>query len=198
MANLSDAFGKIIVHKVAEEFVEFLNAVQGEGSYYLLADRGDYDNIELIDEDNSMEFQFSTAGRWAYNTNLEGYLEGKWLQDEERKPHYDKFIESLRAKGGSIVIEYYDSDTAMDWMGEGVATLEVVDGEVSLRDDFESTNITIKGFAEQQGESEYWALEYIYGDEVSDAYNKYAEECKEKGVEPVEAEKWFETIYEEE
>lgn len=205
MANLSDAFGIIRVDRVAKEFIEYLKAVQGEESqaYYVLADYYDFKDL-VIDEDNNIEFKFSANGRWAYYNNLEGYLEGSWMQNEEDKPHHDKLLEAILKNNGMIEVEYSDSDTAMDWMSSGVYTVEVVDGEVSFSSSEQSEELTITGFAEHQGFSEWEALDYIYGDEVSDKYNEYYEEWKKdhefiEGVsEPSGPAEWYDNEYQEE
>ena len=198
MANLSDAFGDIIVEKVGKEFIEYLKTVQGDDqAYYLLVDMDQLERAE-VDEDGDLSLSFSTAGRWAYSNNIEGYLKGEWMHDDDKKEAYEKFSKALIAKNGVIDISYTDSDTAMDWMGTGNYRISVLDGALSISDSFEEERITLTGFAELQGEDAYWALGYIYGEEVCEVYDKYVDECKEKGVEPVEVDKWYDTIYESE
>lgn len=201
MANLSDAFGDVIIEKVGKEFLEFIYKVQGDDAYYTLVDKYDVkDNVP--DKDGDLKFSFGTSGRWAYSNNVEGYLNGTWMgNNEKEKKAYAKFISALKKKNGSVTIEYTDSDTAMDWMGTGVATLSVIDGEVSFHDDFESETITISGYAKLNGDDEHWALEYIYGEEVGEEYDKYVEKWKQeheykKGdSEPAGPDEWFTNDY---
>lgn len=201
MANLSDAYGTITVTKVGKEFIEFVKQAQDKDAYYVLVDEESLDDAK-VQENGDLSFSFSTSGRWNYGNNIEGYLDGKWLQTrEELKAAYDNFIEALEKKKGEVTVEYQDSDTAMDWMGDGVATLRVIAGDVLFVDDFSSTDITIPKFAEAQGESEYWALSYIYGDEVSDKYDKYVDEWnknnefKEGDTEPAGPAEWYDNEY---
>lgn len=191
MANLSDAYGKITVEKVAKEFVEYLNVAQGAGAYYLLCEDSQY-KYANIDEDNSMSFAFSSFGRWNFGSNLEGYLDGNWMQSDEEKAAYNKFIEALTEKEGRVLVEYHDSDPAMGWMGEGVAQLEVVDGAIRFQEEFTDKELTISSFAKSHNSSQEWALEYIYGEEAAEEYDKYVKIAKN----PVTPEEWFNSIYE--
>ena len=200
MANLSDAFGNIIVQKVGKEFLEFLRTVQDKDAYYTLVSNLD----DLIpDDDGDIEFDISDSGRWAYENNIDGYLNGEWMQGEDDKKAYDKFIAAIKEKDGVVSIEYQDSDTAMDWMGSGYAELSSNNGEISYSKDFTEERITIERFAEQQGETQEWALEYIYGDEVADKYYKYVDEWKkthdfiEGREEPACPEEWYNNEYQE-
>ena len=182
----------ITVEKVGHELKEFLSAVQKD-AYYLLVD--DVDNL-TPDSDGDVEFTFGAGGRWSYENNLRGYLEGDWMNGEKEKKAYNKFIRALKKKDGLVSIEYTDSDTSMDWMGSGRFDMFVdEDKTVQFSHEFNEEPVTIERFAESQGESTRWALEYIYGDEVADLYDKYAEKAGKEAVEP---EVWFETIYEEE
>lgn len=201
MANISDAYGTFEVEKVGQEFLDFVKVAQGKNAYYLLIDEEDL-NLAKVDDDGNLRLSFSTGGRWSYSTNLEGYLDGKWLQSEEdQKTAYANLIEAIEKKNGSITVEYQDSDTAMDWMGSGLATLRAVDGTVQFIDNFESEEITISKFAQAQGESEYWALEYIYGDEVADQYGQYYDnwkkdhEFKKGESEPAGPSEWYDNEY---
>lgn len=137
MANLSDAYGKITAEKCGKEFLEFLHSVQGEGTqaYYKLAEVDDFKGV-IVNSENTVSFGFSTFGRWQYLNNLEGFLEGKWLQDENDKKAYLKFAGALVAKNGRVIVDYSDSDEAMGWKGEGVAVLEVVEGTLRFTDEF--------------------------------------------------------------
>lgn len=198
MANISDAFGTFTVEKVGNDLVEFLKTVQGDATqaYYLLVD--DLDNLNP-DSDGDVEFEFATGGRWAYSTNIEGYLMGNWMNGDVEKKAYDKFIKAFKKKNGLLSIEYKDSDCAMDWMGDGVFQMEVgEDGEIQFSDTWDEESITIPAFAEMNGETLYWALEYLYGDEVATLYGNYADELDKKGEKPAEPDVWYETIYEEE
>ena len=201
MANLSDAFGTVRVDGVGKEFLEFLDAVQGteEKAYYKLVDIEDYREVEP-DEKNNLEFKFQTFGRWSYGANLEGYLRGEWMNGESRGA-WEKLIDALRDSGGFIEVDYKDSDTAMDWMGDGVAVLRVSSeygGDIEFHDSFESENITLEKYAEQQGFTEYEALEYVYGDEVADKYKEYCDAEEAKGNTPAKPDTWYESIYEDE
>lgn len=191
MANISDGYGTVVVERVGQDLKDFLAVVQKE-AYYLLFD--DIENVE-VDNNGNAEFQFAAGGRWNYETNLRGYLEGEWMNSEEEKKAYNKFIRAFKKKDGLICVEYTDNDTAMDWMGEGQYNMSVCEKEIIFDHNFDSENITISKFAEANGESEYWALEYIYGDEVATQYDEYAKKAGKDAVEPGE---WFETIYESE
>lgn len=191
MANVSDGYGDVRVDRVGQELKDFLTVVQ-DGAYYYLFD--DVENIEVTPNGNA-EFTFGSGGRWNYEANIRGYLEGEWMNGEKEKEAYDKFIDAFKKKNGKITIEYTDSDTAMDWMGEGIYQMSVEEGEIQYTHSFKEERITLERFAEQNGESLEWALEYIYGDEVAEAYAKYK---KEKGELAVGADVWYDTIYEEE
>jgi hypothetical protein len=207
MANCSDAFGTIRVERVGREFLEFLTIVQGDDSdaYYTLVDREDIRSAKP-DKDGNLEFPFSTSGRWAYQNNIEGYLKGGWMNEGEKQGKaYSQFIAALKTKNGLVEIDYTDSDTAMDWMGTGGVSMSVEDGEVSFAEGFEEESITITGFAELQGESEEWALEYLYGEDVSEKYEKYLDDWREghkapefKGMEPASPDEWYTNEYKEE
>lgn len=195
MANISDAYGTITVERAGQDLVYFLKVVQ-EKAYYILID--DVDNL-TADSDGYVEFTFGAGGRWSYNTNIQGYLLGDWMNGEKEKEAYDKFIKAFKEKKGLLVIEYSDSDVAMNWMGKGFFQMGVDDdGEIEFSDNFEEEEVTIKALAEANGEDTYWALEYIYGEEVSEKYDEYAEKCEKEGKEPATPEVWFESIYEEE
>ena len=184
---------------MGKEFLEFLDAVQGTDAYYVLADKSDYEDVKP-DEKNNLEFNFQTSGRWSYGNNLEGYLNGAWMNNENQGA-WEKLIDALRDSGGCIEVDYKDSDTAMDWMGEGVAVLRVSSeegGGIEFNDSFESENITLEKYAEQQGFTEYEALEYVYGDEVADKYKEYCDAQEAKGHTPANPDTWYDTEYQEE
>ena len=191
MANISDGYGDVTVERVGQDLKDFLAVVQKD-AYYLLFD--DFENIE-VDENGNAEFIFGAGGRWNYETNLRGYLEGEWMTGEKEKKAYNKFIRAFKKKDGLISVEYSDSDTSMDWMGSGEYNMSVCDGELLFEHDFNEEPVTIARYAEINGESTRWALEYIYGDEVSDEYDKYAEKAGKVAVTP---EVWYDTIYEQE
>lgn len=193
MANISDAFGDITVTKVGKEFLKFINEVQKD-AYYLLCDSPD----GVPDENGDISFPFGAGGRWSYENNIDGYLKGDWMSGDKEKKAYDKFIKALIKKEGSISIDYQDSDTSMDWMGDGVFEMTVKDGQVVFSQNFQSEGITLRRFAEVNGEDLYWALEYIYGDEVAEKYGEYEDKLKKEGKEPVDPGVWYDTIYEEE
>lgn len=195
MANLSDAYGTVRVSRAGKEFVEFVKAVQGPDAYYLLVDSIDNEP----DSENDLEFTFGANGRWAYEANLDGYLGGEWMKEDAESEAYGKLLEDLKRTGGSIEIEYTDSDTATDWMGEGLATLRVAeDGTIEYNNDFNSEPITVTRYADQQGLTEFEALDYLYGDEVSDKYLEYIEKWKEehKSTDGMpEPNEWYESTH---
>lgn len=192
MANISDGYGTITVEKVGHELKEFLSVVQKD-AYYLLID--DVDNLNP-DSNGDVEFTFGAGGRWNYESNIRGYLEGDWMSGEKEKKAYNKFVRALKKKDGMVCIEYTDSDVGMDWMGSGRFDMFVdEDKTVQFSHEFEEEPVTIERYAEVNGETTRWALEYIYGDEVADKYDKYAEKAGKEAVEP---EVWFSEIYEEE
>lgn len=203
MANCSDAFGTITVKAVGKEFVEFLKTVQ-EGAYYTLTRDENLEDLELEDD---MEFEFCSDGRWAFSSNTDGYLNGDWMDNDDKcRDAYAKFIAAMKEKNGLVRIDYQDSDTAMDWMGYGYAELSVDDdGEICYSQDFIEERITLKRFAEMQGETIEWAFAYLYGDEVLTKYEEYVEqwhkdhsgpECE--GMDPVCLEEWYDNEYQEE
>lgn len=191
MANISDGYGNVIVERVGQELKDFLQVVQKD-AYYLL-----FDNVENMnpDSDGDVEFTFGAGGRWNYEANLRGYLEGEWMNGEAEKKAYDKFIRAFKKKDGLISVAYTDSDVSTDWMGEGEFTMSMSDGDITFEHNFEDEPITIERYAEQNGETTRWALEYIYGDDVAELYDKYAEK---EGLDAVEPEEWFADIYEQE
>lgn len=197
MANCSDAFGDIVVKKVGKEFIEFIKEVEGENAYYELVGLDNLERAELT-EDGDLVVSFSVMGRWHYGNNVRGYLEGDWMTDEKQSKAHDKLYKALIEKDGLIDVSYTDSDSAMDWMGTGGATLQVIDGEVSYSDIFDEQPITISGYADLYGYDEQEALEMLMGDEVAEKYNRYEEACKEKGEVPESPDSWYDTIYEEE
>jgi hypothetical protein len=196
MANISDAFGEITVEKVGAEFIEFLKEVQDENAYYVLAEGVDFDNLS-VDSKGDLSFPFGAGGRWAYSSNINGYLQGEWMNDDKQEKAYNKFIKALEDKEGMVTIDYTDSDASMDWMGKGAFEMYVEDGELQCSDNFEEESITLERYAELNGETLYWALEYLKGDEVVEAYDEYVEESKEMGNKPVEPDVWYDDIYEE-
>lgn len=191
MANISDGGGNVIVERVGQDLKDFLLTVQKD-AYYILFD--DVENIKP-DKNGDAQFTFAAGGRWNYETNMRGYLEGDWMNGDVEKKAYNKFIRAFKKKDGLISIEYTDSDPAMDWMGEGVFNMSVCDGEVIFDHDFQEEHITLKRFAELNGDDLEGALEYLYGDEVYGAYARYKEEKGELAVEP---DVWYDTIYDEE
>lgn len=198
MANVSDAWGTVRVSKAGKEFIDFVKTVQGDNAYYTLVDSVDG---EEPDEDNNLVFTFSAAGRWSYEDNLDGYLGGKWMREDNDLKAYKKLINDLNRTGGSIEIEYSDSDMATCWMGNGVATLRAgEDGKAVYDNNFDSEDITVSGYADHEGITEFEALDCLYGSEVSEAYLKYVEKWKEehKSTEGLpEPNEWYESIHEE-
>lgn len=196
MANISDAFGTIKVSRVGKEFIEFLNTTQGEGTdaYYVLADVVDFAGVEP-DQNGDLSFTFSSFGRWSYGNNIEGYLNGTWMSSEKDKAAYNNLIEAMKKRGGGVEIEYSDSETGSNFMGTGVATLRIIDGETVLNNTFEEKPITIIDYAELNGYSEIEAISSIYGEDVADKYETFLQEFV--GAKPPSADEWYENIYKE-
>lgn len=198
MANISDAFGDIHVERVGKEFLEYLNAVQGddETAYYKLVEVADLEQAKNnVDKNGDLSMSFSTGGRWHYQNNINGYLKGEWMQPIEA---YDKFLDALISKDGVVDISYTDSDSAMDWMGTGNFRVEAKEGEIIHTETFDEQPITISGYADINGEDEYWALTYLKGEEIAEAYDIYVDNCKSQGKEAESPDVWYNTIYEEE
>lgn len=194
MANISDGYGDVIVERVGHELKEFLLEVQKD-AYYILFD--DVENMEP-DSDGDVEFTFGSGGRWNYESNLRGYLEGEWMTGEKEKKAYNKFIRAFKKKDGLISVEYKDSDTSMDWMGEGEYNMSVCEGEVIFEHDFQEEHVTLERFAEVNGYSPMEAIQYLYGDEVAVAYDEYTEKCDKEGKEHLPPDVWYDTVYESE
>lgn len=217
MANLSDADIHITAEKVGKELVNYINA-NTDTDYAIV-----YGPIDLseVDENGDVDINSSSSGRWAYSNNLEGYFDAgrvkdwlgvnsdyEYMKEEFRDGYKQKananyeaylaLIEAIKRTGGRVDIEYTDCDPATGWMGDGTAMLELVDGEVVFSQDFNEEKLSIARFAEIQGESEYWALEYIHGDEVAEAYDKYLKQCKKEDTKPADVDTWYDEIYEEE
>lgn len=204
MANLSDAWGTIEVEKVGQEFLDFLEAVQGGDAYYLLVESESLDGAKP-DKDGNLSVDFSTSGRWSYTNNLEGYLGGQWMHEDESKEAYAKFIKALEKKDGRVSVEYTDSDVSMDWMGTGMAELIAHEGEPVLSGDFHDEEMSVAGFARLNGDDELWALSYLHGEEAGEAYDKYLEQWKKdhsgpkfEGMNPSSPDEWYDNEYEEE
>jgi hypothetical protein len=191
MANISDAWGDIEVQKVGQEFLDFLKVAQKDGYYLLVESESEF----VPDSNGDLVLSFSTGGRWAYENNLNGYLGGEWMQEDEQKDAYAKLLEALKIKGGRITVDYKDCDTAMDWMGTGVYELYSEEGELVIANVFDSEAITLEKFAELQGETKEWALEYIYGDEIAQLWYDYVDK---EGDKAKDVEYWYANIYEEE
>lgn len=191
MANISDAWGDITVEKVGKEFLEFLKVAQKDGYYLLVESETDF----VPDSDGDLTLDFATGGRWAYESNLNGYLGGEWMQEDDQKEAYIKLLEALKAKGGRITVDYKDCDTAMDWMGTGVYEIYYDNGELVTTHNFDGEDITLEKFAELQGETKEWALEYIYGDEVAQLWWEYVDK---EGDNAKDVEYWYDNIYKEE
>lgn len=200
MANLSNAFGKIVVEKVGKEFLEFLKTVQDHDGYKLVEpdDYAPYRNV-IPDEDGNLSMDFSTSGRWSYASNIEGYLQGTWMTTRAKDSEaYQKLLDALKETGGYIWIEYTDSDPAMDWMGKGIYKIEGQNGEITIFDDWKDQELTITGYAEMTGQSIYDVMDILHSEESAIAYQNYLEECKNTGKEPLDPDYWYDNEYEEE
>lgn len=203
MANLSDAFGQIEVKNVGKEFLEFITKVQEPDEvYYRLCEQENLENVKP-DKDNNVKFEFSTFGRWSYLSNAEGYLRGDWMNEPKDKIPYEKFMKAFREKNGSVLITYTDSDTGMDWMGSGTIHMFVdKKGEVKFTEGFYDEPVTIQSYARLYDLNEYDAVESLYGDEVTTAYDNYVDEWhKEHEYKPGESEpagiaEWYYNDYE--
>lgn len=205
MANLSDAFGKITIENVGQEFADFLNIVQKDAYYKLIEDWGCDPQVVAVNvEGNMTTIEFWASGRWSYENNLDGYLKGEWMNEPNLKEAHQKLFDAIIAKNGLIVVEYKDSDPGCEWLGDGIYQVEVIDGEVVCSFNFIDGEYSVKNFAEFNGETEEWALEYIYGDEVADKYYAYVEEWKkthnfvEGREEPAGPDEWYNNEYQEE
>ena len=205
MANLSDAFGTITVESVGQEFLDYLKAVQGseEQAYYKLVELDQLENVKP-DEKGNLIIDFSTYGRWNYESNIKGYLLGEWANftdDSDEKVAYNKLVDAIIEKKGVVDVDYTDSDGAMDWMGTGGFRLFAENGELHHASSFDEERITVSGYADMNGYSEIEALEMLYGDEVAEKYDKYVKEWKatheykEGDSEPAGPSEWYDNEY---
>jgi uncharacterized protein YbjQ (UPF0145 family) len=206
MANISDAFGTIVVKHVGREFLNYLRTVQGSESqaYYKLVEIDQLDQAE-VSVDGEVVIDFSTGGRWYYGNNLKGYLQGEWMRASEYTPKshqeaYDEFVEAVKKKDGIVSVEYTDSDTAMDWMGVGSYTMQGRNGEVEFGEVFDEERITLERYCELYDYTWQEAIEWLYGDEISEAYFKHKEQQRANLPEneiiessPAEFEEWLAT-----
>jgi len=217
MANLSDANVDIHAYKVGKELVEYINATKEDTDYVIV-----YESPSLtdVDKDGNIEILGGASGRWAYSNNLEGYFDVNrvrswlgvgadysWLDDEKKKKEYAsqankqykafcKLIGAIKKTGGSVEINYTDCDPAMDWMGEGSALLEVMDDMVVFSQSFTEERLDIVKYADINDMSIYDAIDMLHGDEPADKYNTYTQECEKKGVEPKNAQQWYDEDFE--
>ena len=177
MANISDAQVTIHAEKVGKELVRFINATHTPQVYYTFID--DNPTKDMVDEEGNFDMDSSSGGRWNYESNLRGYLDpeeiDRWLGPDNVaiKEAYIKLCDAIKRRHGQVTIDYTDCDPACEWMGSGVATLEEIDGEVVFSCNFEEEDYTVTNFAAMQGEDEFWALTYMYGEEVAELYDKY-------------------------
>ena len=195
MANLSDAVGKIKVEKVGAEFIEYIKKIQNKEAYYLLIDEEAL-AVATPDADNNLSINFATFGRWSYEGNINGYIDGEWMHDEEQKSAYNKFIAALIEKDGSVSIEYTDSDIAMDFMGTGESSLYAEDGEKVFHNDFDCEEVSIAGYSNLYGDDEEESLLIMYGDNASEARDLYLKNCLKSGEKAVSCDDWYTNIYE--
>ena len=173
MANISDAAVTITAEKVGEQLVNYINAINRSQPYYELIYAEP--TPEMVDSEGNIRIDGDASGRWAYENNLRGYLDPsaaeRWVKGEAHAA-YLELCEAIEETGGRIEVDYSDCDAGTEWMGHGTATLEYADGSIVFDHDFTDDEFSVKSFAEMQGESELWALEYIHGEEVVDEYNK--------------------------
>lgn len=219
MANLSDANVTLEAKGCGNELVDYINATNADPTDYAIV-YGEFDDT-YVDENNDATIESNSSGRWAYENNLEGYFSSErvksWLgvdsdfewaantgvkdkyrkQTSEQYAAYLKLVEAIK-KGGKLEITYTDNDPAMRWCAEGVASLELIDGEVVFNHSSESEDLTIERYCEMERISVIEAIEILYGDEALDSYRKYQKNCKEKGTKEASADEWYDNIYEEE
>lgn len=166
MANCSDVNGTIKIKNVAKEFFAFAQQAQKDACYTLFNE----DAVEMADSDfenNSVEFPFWATGRWYYISNLNGYLTGKWFSNDEKVSNLlDDLICAINTNNGSVVIDYTDIEVGCMFIDEGIATLDA-DG-FSINN--VSKDLTVYSLAEVNEESIRWAIDYIYGDDVGNAW----------------------------
>lgn len=187
MANCSDAFGTITVRGVGREFLKYAKAVYATGGYNL-AEEGDMEGVKPAKD---LQFTFSTFGRWNFESNLESFLSPDGLWHKNYTDEYEALCEAIKKTNGSIVYEYTDSDGANDWMGKGVAQLELVDGEIRFSKEFEEEQFTIEGYQELYEVNEFDAISQLYGEEVADAWTEYKNDHADADFED-----WYSNIYE--
>lgn len=204
MANISNAQVTISAEKVGKQLVEYINAVNKSGAYYLIVDGNP--TLDMVDSEGNLNFESSAGGRWNYTNNLHGYFDSDdmWTLGDDAQEAYDKLCKAIIRRGGQVSVDFTDCDPATAWMGSGVAVLEEVDGEVVFSSNWEDEDYTVENFAAMQGEDVFWALGYMYGEEVGEAYEKYLEEWKKdhsgpefEGMDPAGADEWYDNDYKE-
>lgn len=229
MANLSDARVHITSKNVGKELIDYIKATNDNGVEYNIM--FDSPTIEELGDDGELDYESQATGRWAYECNLEGYFSTdedrtrKWLgvdydyswnkhlspeyiqkrkEDSERAfAAYKNLIKAIKEKNGAVYIDYQDSEQGNLHLGSGSMSLEMVDNELTYSHNFEPEEFTVIGFARMQGESEYWALEYLYGEDVAAEYDKYVEEWKKNNEfkpgdsEPAGPSEWYDHEYQE-
>ena len=119
MANISDAFGTVIVTssdlETSEKLLRIFDSVQSEFGYYT---DYDLDNIYQVGE-KKVSANFSAAGRWTFSTNLLWF--GKWLQENIENEEDRKFLES---KSWECLFEYTDYECGCGVFGQGFAIVK--------------------------------------------------------------------------
>lgn len=155
MADLSDAKGVIKVKKIGNELINYLLIAQNDAEFKLI--ETPLDEIEVTR--GNFEINFQTCGKWSYESNIMGYLNGDWFKDRS----YAIFLNYLKAKNGSVTIEYVDSDIANDWIGSGFAKLSANKGKVEFESHFDEQEVSLDSYAELYGYKIEEAAKLLYG-----------------------------------
>lgn len=119
MANISDAFGTVIVTssdlETSEKLLRIFHSVQSKFDYYT---DYDLDNIHQVGE-RKVSANFTASGRWTFSTNLLWF--GKWLQENIESEEDREFLESRRWE---CLFEYADYECGCEVFGQGSAVVE--------------------------------------------------------------------------
>ncbi len=218
MANQSTANVEISAEKVGKELVAYIRATNNTPTDYAIV----YSTPEeaRVDENGDITISDGSSGRWQYSRNLEGYFDSgsvkewlgvdedySWLQDESAKSKYKEdgkksyaayleLVKAIKEKDGRIDINYTDCDPAMDWMGDGSASLELMDGEVVYSHTFEEKDLDITEYANQNDMSIFDAMDMLHGEEPAIGYNDYVDKCKKEGSKPKDPQAWYDEDFE--
>jgi hypothetical protein len=209
MANLSDASVTVTVDKVGAEFLKYARAVS-DSEYAILS----YLEDDVApDADNNLSITGSATGRWAYSNNLEGYFEPQqvenwlgvnskydYLKPEHREDAlkksllsyaaYKELCEAIVKTGGSVTIEYVDTESGVGFIDEGTAIIGSLDGEVTYNLEQEEVEYNVANFMQATTTTLYDAIDIMHGDEAADAYY---EEVGEDNVSAEGFDTWYES-----